>query len=70
MKFQFPKWWRDWNKANPTNLFGPAILVGTLGVALFAAVMVILWASAFRQPRCRPGRKGRGCMWPSSTWRG
>jgi len=30
-----PKWFDDWNKKNPTNIFGPGILVGVVGTAYY-----------------------------------
>ena len=37
----FPKWFDAWNSANPTNIFGPGILVGAaFGGVLVAAVAV------------------------------
>ena len=37
----FPKWFDKWNADNPTNIFGPAILVGVLGGAVFAGALIV-----------------------------
>ena len=35
-----PKWFDKWNADNPTNVFGPAILVGVLGGAIFVFLLL------------------------------
>ena len=56
----FPKWFDDWNAKNPTNVFGPAILVGTVGGALFVAAMVASWGSPFYDETTQTGPRGTG----------
>ncbi|MEO0937440.1 MAG: photosynthetic reaction center cytochrome PufC [Pseudomonadota bacterium] len=55
-----PKWFDDWNKANPTNIFGPAILVGVLGGALFVAAMIVTWGQPFATTSLQTGPRGTG----------
>lgn len=56
----FPKWFNDWNAENPTNIFGPAILVGALGGAVFLAVMVGVWGQPFNDDFQQTGPRGTG----------
>ncbi len=60
MNFEFPKWFGDWNKSNPTNIYGPAILVGTVGGALIVAVILILWGSNIQTTSMQTGPRGTG----------
>jgi photosynthetic reaction center cytochrome c subunit len=43
----FPKWYDRWNSENPTNILGPAILVGAAGGAVFVAAA---WWAFFEGP--------------------
>ncbi|GIT91390.1 hypothetical protein JANAI62_18470 [Jannaschia pagri] len=56
----FPKWFDDWNAKNPTNIFGPAILVGALGGALFLAALVVTWGNPFYDEFDQTGPRGTG----------
>ncbi len=56
----FPKWFDDWNAKNPTNVFGPAILVGAVGGALFVAAMVVTWGQPFATTSEQTGPRGTG----------
>ncbi|UWQ18348.1 photosynthetic reaction center cytochrome PufC [Jannaschia sp. M317] len=56
----FPKWFDDWNAENPTNIFGPAILVGTVGGALFVAAMLVTWGQPFETESTQTGPRGIG----------
>lgn len=56
----FPKWFDDWNNSNPTNIFGPAILVGTIGGAVFVAAMILTWGSPFYDETTQTGPRGTG----------
>ena len=35
-----PSWFNRWNEENPTNVYGPAILIGALGGAVFLAIKI------------------------------
>ena len=39
-------WFGDWNKKNPTDIYGPIIVMGALG----SAVLVVIALFAFGQP--------------------
>jgi len=56
----FPKWFGEWNKNNPTNVFGPAILVGVAGGALLFAVILILWGEKVQTTSMQTGPQGTG----------
>jgi photosynthetic reaction center cytochrome c subunit len=60
----FPKWFDEWNKNNPTNIFGPAILVGGLGGAVFAAALVVTWGQPFATDSLQTGPRGTGMSVP------
>ena len=38
-----PNWFNKWNRENPKDVFGPGILVGALGGAVFVAIMIVAW---------------------------
>ena len=56
----FPKWFDKWNSDNPTNIFGPAILVGTAGGAVFLAAMIVAWGQPFATASQQTGPRGTG----------
>ncbi len=60
----FPKWFDKWNKDNPTNIFGPAILVGALGGAIFVAAMVVTWGQPYANTSMQTGPRGTGMSVP------
>lgn len=63
-KLNFPKWFNEWNNANPTNIFGPAILVGALGGAVFAGIMIILYSEPVLTSSLQTGPRGIGMSVP------
>lgn len=56
----FPKWFDNWNKDNPTNIFGPAIAVGVAGSAIFVAAMIVAWGQPFATASQQTGPRGTG----------
>ena len=60
----FPKWFDQWNKENPTNIFGPAILVGALGGAVFVAILLVSWGQPFATNSMQTGPRGTGMSVP------
>ncbi|MFO6465197.1 photosynthetic reaction center cytochrome PufC [Jannaschia sp. KMU-145] len=63
----FPKWFGDWNAENPTNVFGPAILVGAVGGALFVAAMVVTYGQPFNDEFDQTGPRGTGMQIAAMT---
>ncbi|MCU4652314.1 photosynthetic reaction center cytochrome PufC [Roseibacterium sp. SDUM158016] len=56
----FPKWFDNWNRDNPTNIFGPAIAVGIAGSAVFVAAMIVAWGQPFATDQMQTGPRGTG----------
>ena len=56
----FPKWYDNWSKDNPTNIFGPAIAVGVAGSAVFVAAMIVAWGQPFATDQMQTGPRGTG----------
>ena len=56
----FPKWFDNWNKDNPTNIFGPAIAVGVAGSAVFVAAMIVGFGKPFPTESQQTGPRGTG----------
>lgn len=56
----FPKWFDKWNKDNPTNIFGPAILIGVLGGAVFAGAMIVSFGNPAQTASLQTGPRGTG----------
>jgi len=59
-----PKWFNDWNRENPTDIFGPAILVGALGGAVFVAILLVTWGQPFATASMQTGPRGTGMSVP------
>jgi len=55
-----PKWFKDWNTANPTNIFGPAIVVGGVGGAVFVTALLVSWGQPFATDGMQTGPRGTG----------
>ncbi|PTX57966.1 photosynthetic reaction center cytochrome c subunit [Litoreibacter ponti] len=59
-----PKWFNDWNEKNPTNVFGPGIIVGVVGGAVFVAAMIVAWGQPFATTSLQTGPRGTGMSVP------
>lgn len=59
-----PKWFNDWNRDNPTDIYGPAILVGAVGGAVFVAAMLVAWGQPFATKSLQTGPRGTGMSVP------
>ena len=55
-----PKWFNDWNSNNPTNIYGPAILIGVVGGAILVAAMLVAWGQPFATSSMQTGPRGIG----------
>ncbi|PWG15812.1 photosynthetic reaction center cytochrome PufC [Salibaculum griseiflavum] len=56
----FPKWFDKWNRDNPTNVYGPGILVGVLGGAVFVAIMLVTLGQPHATASLQTGPRGTG----------
>lgn len=54
-------WFTKWNAENPTNIYIPAVAMGTVGGAILVATMAVMWAIPSPMTACRPARAARGC---------
>jgi photosynthetic reaction center cytochrome c subunit len=61
----FPKWFNDWNRENPTNLAGPAILAGAAGSAVVLATLLLNWGNPFNDEYDQTGPRGIGMQIPA-----
>lgn len=59
-----PKWFNDWNSNNPTNVFGPGIIIGVVGGAVFVAAMLVAWGQPFTTTSLQTGPRGTGMSIP------
>ena len=55
-----PKWFNLWNRENPTNVFGPAILVGVLGGAVSLAILIVVLGQPYATDSLQTGPRGTG----------
>ena len=58
----FPRWFNEWNSKNPTNIYVPAIAVGTLGGAVVAAALLVQWGQPFATTSIQTGPPGIGMV--------
>lgn len=62
-----PQWFNDWNRNNPTNVFGPGIIVGAVGGAIIVAVMLVAYGQPFATQSMQTGPRGTGMSVPEFT---
>ncbi len=56
----FPKWFDKWNRDNPRDLYGPAILVGVAGGAVVVAAGLVSFGQPFATESMQTGPRGTG----------
>ncbi|MGC6527952.1 MAG: photosynthetic reaction center cytochrome PufC [Paracoccaceae bacterium] len=54
------KWFTKWNKENPTNIYGPPILIGVLGSAVFLAALLVAYGQPVATNSLQTGPRGTG----------
>ena len=54
------KWFAKWNRDNPTNIFGPAYVVGAVGGAIVVAALVVTWGYPAKTTSVQTGPRGTG----------
>lgn len=59
-----PKWFTKWNESNPTNIYGPAILVGGVGGAVVVAALLVSWGQPYATDSLQTGPRGTGMSVP------
>lgn len=57
---RLPKWFFKWNEENPTDLMGPAILVGTVTTAAAAAALIVALDNPYKTTDYQTGPRGIG----------
>jgi len=60
----FPKWFDKWNRENPTNIYGPAVIIGVIGAAVFTATMLVAWGQPLATNSMQTGPRGTGMSVP------
>jgi photosynthetic reaction center cytochrome c subunit len=58
----FPRWFDDWNKRNPTDIYAPAILVGVGAGAAVVAALLVSWGQPFATESLQTGPRGIGMV--------
>ncbi|MEM1420203.1 MAG: photosynthetic reaction center cytochrome PufC [Pseudomonadota bacterium] len=53
-------WFPEWNKKNPTDVFGPAIVIGAAFSAVLFAALIITWGSPYQTESEQTGPAGTG----------
>lgn len=59
-----PKWFNDWNRENPTDVFGPGILVGAIGGAVLVAILIVIYGQPAATTSMQTGPRGTGMSVP------
>lgn len=54
------KWFSKWNKDHPTNIFGPAYVVGAIGGAIVLATLIVTWGYPAKTSSIQTGPRGTG----------
>lgn len=60
----FPKWFGEWNKAHPTDIYGPIIVTGVAGTAVLVAVALAAFGQPFATDSLQTGPRGIGMSVP------
>jgi len=60
----FPKWFDKWNRENPRDIYGPAIAIGVVGGAVFAATMLVAFGKPYATDSLQTGPRGTGMSVP------
>jgi photosynthetic reaction center cytochrome c subunit len=60
----FPRWFDKWNRDNPRDIYGPAIAIGVVGGAVFAATMLVAFGAPYATDSLQTGPRGTGMSVP------
>lgn len=55
-----PKWFNKWNRDNPTDIEGPAIAIGVVGVGVIVVVSLLAFGQPFATDTLQTGPRGTG----------
>lgn len=58
--FKIPDWFTSWSEKNPKDIYGPAILVGAVGSAVFVAAAIIVVGYPAPTVSTQTGPRGTG----------
>ena len=61
---KFPEWFGDWNRKNPTDIYGPIIVMGVAGTAVIAVVALLALGQPFATDSLQTGPRGIGMSVP------
>ena len=59
-----PNWFNKWNRDNPSDIYGPAILVGVLGAAVIVAAALVSFGQPYATESMQTGPRGTGMSRP------
>ncbi|MDU8910945.1 photosynthetic reaction center cytochrome PufC [Aestuariicoccus sp. MJ-SS9] len=59
-----PQWFNNWNRDNPTDIYGPAILVGALGAAVIVVAALVSFGQPYATDSLQTGPRGTGMSVP------
>ena len=59
-----PQWFNNWNRKNPTDIYGPAIIIGAVGGAVFVAAMLVVFGQPYATASLQTGPRGTGMSVP------
>jgi photosynthetic reaction center cytochrome c subunit len=59
-----PNWFNKWNKENPSDIYGPAILVGALGAAVIVVAGLVSLGQPYATDSLQTGPRGTGMSVP------
>ena len=57
---KFPEWFGDWNKKNPTDIYGPIVVMGALGTGVLAVIALVAFGQPFATDSLQTGPRGIG----------
>lgn len=55
-----PKWFNEWNRANPVNIEWPAVVMGATGVAVIAVAALVILGQPAQTASLQTGPRGNG----------
>ena len=53
-------WFSKWNKENPTDIYGPAVIIGAALGGVFVAALLVSWGQPYATESMQTGPRGTG----------